>query len=60
MKLHSYLMTAAFRAGDGPACYAILQEHFGIKLPETTGQSIKQYIEAPFFTWDDVFICSPM
>lgn len=34
MKLTHYRMLEAFQAEDGPACYAILQEHFGVKLPD--------------------------
>lgn len=52
MKLTHYRMLEAFRAKDAAACYAILQEHFGVRLPDATPMLVTVGINH-FFAWDD-------
>lgn len=45
-------MLEAFRAEDGPAGYAILQEHFGVKLPDLVPVIIKNCDARPeIYAW---------
>lgn len=48
-------MLEAFRAKDAAACYAIFQEHFGVRLPHTSPMVVTVGIK-DFFAWDDEFL----